>query len=147
MFVIGASSAFLVIYSLKDIFYCLIPFSSSFIERNLPSARLFWEKCILPELFACHFTNQKKTSDLSLTDISNTENAYLPCFCSTIKKDEEIVLCSVSTCLRKVFHRSCVLSHLNLKRIYSSWKCDLCTKAMSKKKNEEKRLLKNKVCN
>jgi hypothetical protein len=86
--------SFFVIYTLKDLFYCLIPFSSSFIERNLPSARLFWEKCILLESFACYFTIQKKTRDLSLTDKINKENAHLPCFCSTIKKMSKL-FCAV----------------------------------------------------
>lgn len=60
MFVVRAKAAFLVIYTLKDIFKILVPFSSSFMEHNIPLARLFWEHCILPELFSGYFTNKKK---------------------------------------------------------------------------------------
>lgn len=134
MFVTNTSRCFFVIYTKLELVTVLVEFDELFFRSKIQSAQLFWEKCIiLPELIAAHFTNVKKR-----LQCNDKENSFLPCFCQEEKEDEQVISCADPSCVRKVFHVSCVRKFL--KRIPKQWKCDLCKKAEAKRKREDKKL-------
>ncbi|XP_061695959.1 uncharacterized protein LOC133511237 [Syngnathoides biaculeatus] len=98
--------------------------STIFIERIEPdtnlfseivkSAETFFKSCILPELVAKYFTQERALP--SITDDV--------CYCKEADEKKTLIICSSDTCTVKYFHQEC----LGLTSGSKNWKCSGCKK-------------------
>lgn len=131
MFVTGIHSSYFVVFTSVDLVSVLVTFDEEFIQSKLSFVRLFWEKCVIPEMIGTAFTRPKM-----MVENADKENSYPPCWCKQ-DPDENMILCNSDRCFRKIFHSKCVkerVKRLNLK----IWKCDDCKNVIEKEKRKIK---------
>ena len=100
-----------------------ITLNLDFVRTVLGKVRIFFVKCILPELAGHYFS--RKQCDVGSNDV-------LYCYCrKSLAGAEEMIACASETCTFKRFHLACI----GLKRRpKAGWQCIECKK-ISKKSN------------
>lgn len=128
MYVTGAKLCYFVVYTSVDLVFTLVELDPAFLNQNLPKAKTFWNRCVLPETLARFFTSKQR-------EVCNTAESHLPCFCQKNQNDVDVVICARTDCARKKFHIPCIKTAMGIQRVLiGRWRCDVCRKIVEKEK-------------
>lgn len=81
MFLTGIHSSYFVVFTNVDLVSVLVTFDEEFIQSKLSAAKLFWERCIIPEMIGAAFSHPKL-----MVENADIENSYSACWCKKISR-------------------------------------------------------------
>lgn len=142
MYVTGHHKCYFVVYTAVDLMYIDVPYDLALLNETIPLAKKYFLEVIMPEALAGYYYMK---APVDASSPNQPPHPYLPCYCKFVEPViVTVVVCADENCLRKTFHLKCIRDQPNANptgRITKKWKCDLCKKAATRKKANERQPL------